>query len=182
MKNQVWNSSSFIFRCVITHYKVSVSHEESRRTFRSLWLSTVTKNKTCQSVNKDYANIAHHRDQEAKPETRKHLLDHQVAHIHIVPVAFFFLEGELLHLSSIIHNLQSSPKITRTESGFPELGKQQNIAHGICPIVQRQRQSVNGTFPSSGKHRGLDNAFTGNGAASKSCVIVQLWVSNKLKC
>lgn len=65
-------------------------------------------------------------------------------------------------LPSIIHDLQSAPKITRTQSGFPELGKQQNIAHGICPIVRSQRQSVHGTFPSNGKHRGLDNTSTRN--------------------
>lgn len=73
--------------------------------------------------------------------------------------------------SSVFHNLQLAPKITRTESGFPERGKQQNIAHGICPIVCSRSQSVNGTFPSNGKHRALDNTLSRN---RPTCSLVSL--------
>ena len=90
--------------------------------------------------------------------TQAHLLNQLVTLSPNVPVVSFWRRNT----SSLIHNLQSAPKITGTQSGFPEWGKQQNIAHGICPIVRSQRQSVNGIFPSYSKHRELDNTATRN--------------------
>lgn len=72
-------------------------------------------------------------------------------------------EEEIFHPSSA--NFTVISKNNWDWEQFPEWGKQQNTAHGICPIVRSQRQRVNGTFPSSSKHRRVDNTFTRNRAA-----------------
>lgn len=63
---------------------------------------------------------------------------------------------ERLHISFTIYSLE-------LRVAFPEWGKQQNTAHGICPIVWSQRQRVNGAFHSSSKQK-LDNTSNGNRA------------------
>lgn len=122
---------------------------------------TATKNKACQIAKKKKKNLCK-QSLPLRPKTctQAHLLNQPVTPSPNVPKISYWRRN----ISSIIRNLQSTPKIT--ESGFPEWGKQQNIAHGICPIVRSQCQRVNGSFPSSSKHRELDNTFTRNRATS----------------
>lgn len=90
----------------------------------------------------------------------------------------------LLKKKHFIHHPQFFTVISKNNGNweqFPAGGKQQNVAHGICPIVRGQRQSVNGTFPSGSKHRGPDNTLTRNRAARSLVSLSSFCISNKLK-
>lgn len=90
----------------------------------------------------------------------------------------------LLKKKHFIHHPQFFTVISKNNGNwerFPAGGKQQNAAHGICPIVRGQRQSVNGTFPSGSKHRGPDNTLTRNRAARSLVSLSSFCISNKLK-
>lgn len=151
---------------------VFVSHLGQGDASAAYGCSTATKNKACQIVKQNIcANKGHHwntklHTHNTKTCTQAHLSYLVICGANVLEVSFW-----RRNTSSVFHNLQLAPKITTTESGFPEWGKQQNIAHGICPIVRSRSQSVNGTFPSNGKHRGLDNTLSRN---RPTCRLVSL--------
>lgn len=123
--------------CSPMAHRIFVSHLGQGEATLPYGYSTATKNKACQLVKKkkrkkEKRNLSK-QSQPLRPKTctQAHLRNHLVA--PNVPEVSFWRRNT----SSIIHNLQSAPKIARTESGFPERGKQQNISSWNLPYCSK---------------------------------------------